>query len=135
MRIYRPSILIVCLAWIGYTQAQTLTVRREGATLHVAAPQLHLLEGKSLEQLHDGSTVSCVFALSLTPDRSSQPTFRIQERFIFSFDLWEERFSVLKAAIPERSASHLTAAAAEAWCLENMPVPLPALSADKTFVI
>jgi hypothetical protein len=110
-------------------------VERRGTTLHVAAPHLHFLEGKPLEQLHNGASVTYVFSLTLTADRSSAPAFRLQERFIVSFDLWEEKFSVVQAGTPGRSGSHLTAAMAEAWCLDNLPVPMPALPAEKTFVI
>ena len=52
-----------------------------------------------------------------------------------SFDLWEERFSVVQTGSSSRSASHLTASAAQAWCLENLRFPLPSLPPGKTFVI
>jgi hypothetical protein len=116
-------------------QSQALAVERRGNYLHVAVPQLHLLEGKPLERLHNGASVTYVFSLTLTADRSSAATFRLQERFIVSFDLWEEKFSVVQAGSSGRSGSHLTADLAEAWCLDNLPVPVAALPAEKTFVI
>jgi hypothetical protein len=127
--------LLICLAGIFTLRAQTpsLTVERRGNYLRVAAPQLHFLEGKPLEQLHNGASVTYVFELTLTSDQRS--VAHLQERFILSFDLWEERFSVVQAAPSGRSESHLTAAMAEAWCLNNLKVPLPALGPEKSFVL
>ena len=52
-----------------------------------------------------------------------------------SFDLWEEKFSVVKAGPGGRSASRLSAAMAEAWCLENLPLPVRVVPAQEPFVI
>jgi hypothetical protein len=46
---------------------------------------------------------------------------------VLSYDLWEERFAAAVAATPSQSISHLTAAAAEAWCVQQVTVPLAAL--------
>jgi hypothetical protein len=134
MRSYR-YVLLMCFAGIacGRVQAQSLplTVERLGNYLHVAAPQLHFLEGKPLEQLRNGASVTYVFALTLSAGGAS--AFRLQERFILSYDLWEEKYSVVQAGPSGRSASHLTAAAVETWCLDNLLMPLPALSPEKPF--
>jgi len=108
-------------------------VERQGDQLRMSAPQLHFLEGKPLEQLHNGAAVTYVFSIALTADRGA-PAFHLQVRFIVSYDLWEERFSIVQAGPPGRTGSHLTPAMAEAWCLESMPVPVPALPAGKTFI-
>jgi len=118
-----------------HAQSQPLAVERQGDRLVISAPQLHFLAGKPLEQLHDGASVTYVIALTLTADQSRVPVLRIQRRFIVSFDLWEEQFSVVDADPPGSSASHVSARKAEAWCLENMVVPLQALPAEKSFVI
>jgi hypothetical protein len=116
-------------------QNQPLAVERHGDHLQVAAPQLHFLEGKPVEQLHNGASVTYVFALTLTAGQSNKALWHVETRFVVSFDLWEERFSVVQTTPPGRSGSNLTAAAAEAWCLDNMPVPLPTLAPEKTFMI
>lgn len=116
-------------------QNQSLAVERHGDHLQVTAPQLHFLEGKPLEQLHNGASVTYVFALTLTAGQSSKAIYHLEERFVVSFDLWEEKFSVVQTVPSGRSGSHLTAAAAEAWCPDNMPVPLPTLAPEKTFVV
>lgn len=116
-------------------QSQPLAVERQDDHLVVSAPELHFLAGKPLEQLHDGASVTYVLALTFTAEPGHAPILRMQRRFIVSFDLWEEQFSVVEADPPGSSASHLSARKTEAWCLENMAVPLRALPAEKTFVI
>jgi hypothetical protein len=55
--------------------------------------------------------------------------------FVVSFDLWEERFAVTRMGQPARTASHLTSAAAEAWCIDNVTVPFSALGAERPAVV
>jgi hypothetical protein len=139
MRTDRYAILLICISGIAWfhllAQAPSLVVERQGEYLHVAAPRLHFLEGKPLEQLHNGASVTFEFVLTLQAEQGSRPVTRLLERFVISFDLWEEKFSVVQEGAAGRSGSHLTAAQAEAWCLETMPVPLPVLPAGKTFVL
>jgi hypothetical protein len=56
-------------------------------------------------------------------------------RFAVSFDIWEEKFAVTRLGNPRRSTSHLAAAEAEAWCLENMVLTAAGLSPDTAFWI
>jgi hypothetical protein len=42
---------------------------------------------------------------------------------------------VVRNGTPSASISHLTAATAETWCVDNIPVPLPALPPEKSFVV
>jgi len=137
MRAYRHFLTLILIAGIVCSSLQCqpgpLTVERQGKFLLVAAPHLHFLEGKPLEQLHNGAVVTYVFSLALTPDHGT--SFRVEERFAVSYDLWEERYSVVQAGPAGRTGLHLTKAAAEAWCLENLQIPVPELQAGKSFVI
>jgi hypothetical protein len=54
-------------------------------------------------------------------------------RFAVSFDLWEERFAVTRLGALRKNASHLSAAEAEAWCLDNLVLPSTGLSPDSVF--
>ena len=139
MRTERYAILLICISGIAWfqllAQPPPLVVERQGNYLHVVAPRMHFLEGRPLEQLHNGASVTFEFVLTLQADQRSRPVIRLQERFVISFDLWEEKFSIVQTGAAGRSGSHLTAAQAEAWCLETMPVPLPALPAEKSFVL
>jgi len=135
MSSYRYFILMIYVAGIicprVQAQSQSLIVERHGSHLRVAALQLHFLEGKPLEQLHNGASVIYAFELTLTADQKSTPVTCLHERFILSFDLWEEKFSVVQAGPSGRSGSHLTAAMAETWCLDNLLMPIPALTPEK----
>ncbi len=68
-------------------------------------------------------------------ERGDQRGPRVSRRIVFSYDLWEERFSVVQVDEPRTSASHLTAAAAEAWCLDLLSLPVGRAPTDKTFVV
>jgi hypothetical protein len=52
---------------------------------------------------------------------------RAQQSFNLSFDLWEQRYAVTRVGPMARSISHLTARAAEDWCLDNVSVPIASL--------
>ncbi len=133
----RYCILLTCFLGLASlpvsAQTPSLSVERRGNQLHLVAPQFHFLVGKPLERLNNGASVTYVLMAALTA--GSTTSARQQERFILSYDLWEEKFSVVQAGPSGRSASHLTAAAAEAWCLDSLHLPLPVLSPDKSFVV
>ncbi len=113
--------------------AERLNVTWDGDDLHVAAPQLHFLAGKPLDRLKDGAAVVFLTQLTLTTDNFATSLRRTPERFVFSYDLWEERFSVTKLGPGQRTAAHLSAAAAEAWCLDNVAVSASSLPPDRPF--
>jgi len=101
--------------------AQELQSHWDGDRLHVSAPSLHFLTGKALDRLHNGAAVAFDVELSINSDGNLLS--RAQERFVISYDLWEERFSVTRLArdgIARLSVSHLTQEAAEVWCLDNV---------------
>jgi hypothetical protein len=112
--------------------ASALTVSFDGDNLHVAAPQLHFLTGKPLSRLMDGSSV--VFFSQLTIFRDDRGTVyrRAPERLTVSYDVWEEKFKVVMAIYP-RTASRLSMAAAETWCLENLAISALGLEPDRPF--
>ncbi len=102
--------------------AEGLEVRLVNGRIRIAAPRLHFVEGKPLERLHNGAPVPFAMQLSLSTDRFATTIGRDIERFILSYDLWEERISVAKLGHPRQSISGLTAAAAETWCVDKMAV-------------
>src|SRR5579862_5105858 len=113
--------------------AERLNVAWDGDDLHVAAPQLHFLAGKPLDRLKDGAAVVFLTQLTLTTDNFATSLRRAPERFVFSYDLWEEKFSVTKLGAGQRTISHLSAAAAEAWCLDNVAISSTGLPPDRPF--
>jgi hypothetical protein len=85
---------------------------------------LHFLTGKPLERLKYGDVVAYVAQLELL-DESRTAVLRPQKgRFVVSYALWEEKFSVTQLGstpgLAARKAEGLTAAAAETWCFDNL---------------
>jgi hypothetical protein len=107
--------------------AQTLTVRAVSDTLHVRASGLGFIAGPVLDRLQDGRSVRVDVALTVLEKPNGATIATAQQSFNLSFDLWEQRYAVTRIGPMPRSISHLTARAAEDWCLDNVTVPLASL--------
>jgi hypothetical protein len=132
------ALTCLCLAVVCphlLSQPAPLAVERQGDHLRLSAPRLHFIDGAPLAELRDGRSVTYVFSVTLEAERAYGAPVRVEERVVVSYDLWEERFSVVRTDPPGRAASRLTAAAAETWCLDNLPVPVSAAPAGNTFVV
>jgi len=116
-------------------QPTPLTVERDGEKLRLRAPQLDFLTGAPLARLRDGRSVTYVFSASIQIHRGGPRVHGLTRELIFSYDLWEERFSVVQRDDPKVAASHLTTAAAEAWSVDLLALPARAAPADKAFVV
>jgi len=123
---------LIAGAW-AWAAAGELVVKLSEERLRISAPGLHFLSGKPLERLKSGASVEYEFQLTLWVTGRSAPRERRSERHVVSYDLWEEKFSVTARRQPRKPASHLTAAAAEAWCLEDLSLPASAAPADRAF--
>lgn len=86
------------------------------------------MAGDVLARLKDGRSVRVDLEVSVLPAPAATPAASTRQAFVLSYDLWEEKFAVVRAGTPARSASNLTSADAEAWCLEQLAVPLAALA-------
>jgi hypothetical protein len=128
---------LVALAVFVHLSAQPapLTVERDGERLRLHAPRLDFLAGPPLARLHDGRSVTYVFSASIQIHRGGPRVHGLTREVIFSYDLWEERFAVVQRDDPKVAASHLTTAAAEAWCIDLLALPARAAPADKAFVV
>src|SRR5256885_1844827 len=102
--------------------AEDLILNWRDNRLQFAAPRMHFLVGKPLELLHNAGQVNFDFQITLWSGNRTHVHQRIADRFLVSYDLWEERFKVAKTQAPRRTAEHLTAPAAEAWCLDQMTI-------------
>ena len=107
--------------------AQSVTVARAGNALVVRAPGLGFIKGQPLGWLKDGRSVRVDLELDVLPGPGGTPAAQGRQTFVLSYDLWEERFAVTMAGSPPRANAYLTAAAAEAWCFEQLAIPLSAL--------
>lgn len=139
MKCYQYRILLIAVVLIlganVPAKSQSLTAEHQGDHLKVRAPQMRFIEGEALQKLHNGSTVAYVLSMAIATGQDAKPTFLLEKRFLVSYDLWEEKYSVVQAGSGGRAASRLTAAMAEAWCLEKMPLPLQAVPEQQSFMI
>ena len=108
---------------------QSVTVHVVGDALHVRAPgsSFGFIEGAALEHLRDGRALRVDLELAVLRELGAEAVTERRQSFNLSYDLWEERFAVSLIGGPRRSISHLTARDAEAWCLEQLTVPVAAL--------
>jgi hypothetical protein len=120
-------------ALVSIATAQSITARIDGQQLHVMVPRIHFLTGEALQRLHDGATVNYEFQLTARPDRAGKLLGRAVEHFSVSYDLWEEKFAVTKLGGSPKTVSHLSAAAAEGWCIDNTLMPIGVLPPDGSF--
>ena len=123
------SLLALCV-W-----AQELLLKSSGGQVHVTAPQFHFLDGKPLERIRNGNAAAFDFQLSALGESKSAVLRRSFERFVISYDLWEEKFSVARMRSKQSSASNLSASGAEAWCIENISLPVSGLPQDAPIYI
>ena len=118
--------------------APVLKLRLEGDELRVAAPHFKFLTGKPLERLQDGASVAFLAQFSLAAGSNAIAMRRAVDRFVVSYDLWEEKFSITRTGQnrnDQRTVSHLTMAAAEAWCLNNLVLNAEGLAHDRQFFV
>jgi hypothetical protein len=120
-------VLALVLFTVPHLDAQTLTVRTVSDALHVRASGLGFITGPVLDELQDGRSIRVDFELVVLEKPNGAIVSRTQQSFNLSFDLWEQRFAVTRLGPMPRSISHLTARAAEDWCLDNVTVPLASL--------
>jgi hypothetical protein len=123
------AILAVLLWPAVRLSAQALTVDTVGEALRIRAPGFSFMQGDPLTRLRDGRSVRVELAALVLPGPGRPPAAAARRVFALSYDLWEERFAVTALDARSQSVSHLALAAAEAWCVEQLTIPLSALGA------
>jgi len=131
---------LVALALIAspgvHPSAQSLTISTSAGTLRAKAPGFRFIQGEPLSRLRDGRSVRFDFELAVLARPGTSTIAQARHSFILSYDLWEERFAVTRIGNPgtttipattSRSISHLTSIDAEAWCLDQLTIPVGAL--------
>lgn len=120
-------VALACLGLPGLLAAQSLTVRASGDMLQVRGSGLRLIESAVAAHLKDGRSVRVDFEMTILDKAQGAAVTQNRQSFVLSFDLWEQRYAVTRTGAAPRSISHLTARDAEAWCVENLSIPLTAL--------
>ena len=109
--------------------AQTVTVDTVGDALKIRAPGFSFLKGDPLARLKEGRSVRVELAAMVLPAPGKSAAATTRRTFALSYDLWEDRFAVTTVDARSQPVSHLTMAAAEAWCVEQLAIPVSALGA------
>ena len=110
--------------------AQGLSVSRSGDALTIRAPRVGFLTGEALARLKDGRSVPVELSAMALAAPASAPVATARQVFVLSYDLWEERFAVARSGSRSTAISHLTPAAAESWCVEQLAIPIASLGAN-----
>ena len=130
------AVAAVCAFAVTPSPPQLL-VHLDGDYLHIELPHLDFLSGKPMDRLKDGASVAFIGQLTVTTAPNSfSPVTRSIARFALSYDIWEQRFSVTKIGEkPEarRAVAHLSAQAAQNWCVDNLAIDRSQLPADREF--
>ena len=115
-----------------------LGVRLDGDFLRIAPLRLNFLSGKPLERLKEGASIAFLGQVSVTTTDAANANIvsRSVARFALSYDIWEEKFSVTRiGADSRRTVSQLSAAATEAWCIENLGIDKNQIPANQPFFV
>lgn len=107
--------------------AQTVTTGQTKDAVTVHAPGIGFVKGEPLALLKDGHEVRVDLDLAVLPGPGGTPAAHGRQTFVLSYDLWEEKFAVSMTGPQPRAVTYLTAAAAEAWCVEQVTVPFSAI--------
>ncbi len=118
---------MVCASVIAI-HAQSVTINRTADAVGVRAPGFTFIKGEPLARLKDGRTVRVDLAVIVLAKAGGPGIAETRQPCLLSYDLWEERFAATLPGTRPRSAAYLTAAAAEAWCLDQVTVPVVALT-------
>ena len=104
--------------------AEDLLLHRHEDQLRFIAPKIHFVAGRTIDRLKEGNAVPIDFHATIAVgSRQNIVEPRLVERFVISYDLWEERFKVVRLS-QRKSVSNLTAFQAEAWCFDNLGISL-----------
>jgi hypothetical protein len=92
---------------------------------------VHFLSGQPMARLRNAAEVPFVIQTTLWSGTKKNVFRQATDRFMVSFDLWDETYSVTALEKPLKRKSHLSAAAAEKWCLEQMTLDTTGLSGSE----
>ncbi|GAB4418591.1 MAG: hypothetical protein OHK0021_23720 [Bryobacter sp.] len=130
---FAKFLLLPCLALGALAAAGVLAPAYLDGALAPRLEGFRFLEGKQLERLRSGQSVAYDFSLQLT--EGPRLVQRSLERFVISYDLWEENFAVVQlntaAPNPRAAVAHLKLEAVGEWCLQRLRVPIDATNRQR----
>ncbi len=120
---YRRAVFLSAmpvLALVPALYADSLAAKWRGDQLFVSAAGLDLVREPLFGRLMNGGTVAYDFHVALWVGNKNTVRRRAFERFVVSYDLWEEKFAVTGLRNPRIAARNLKAREVGAWCLEHV---------------
>jgi hypothetical protein len=112
------------LAFVGgiafAMMAEELRLNWRNNRLELSAPHVHFLGGRPLELLKNAASVPFNFNVTLWSGNKSHLYAQRYDQFVISYDLWDEKFKVVKTQSPVAKIERLTQSAAESWCFDQM---------------
>lgn len=99
--------------------SEDLILQHRNHRLEFSAPRTDFFAGQPLTRLHNAAEVSFLIKTTLFSGTKDHVFTSAVDKFVVSFDLWEEKFSVVDRSA-QKSVKNLTAKAAQAWCLSQM---------------
>jgi len=130
------AILLLLLAFTpGMLKAESLKAQLIGEQIQFIAPEFHFLSEESTQRLHDGATVIYAFRVNVSTTKNGDAMLALTYHCVFSYDILEEKYRVVRQEPGFRSASHLTEPAARELCIRSLEVPAARLQATSAFWI
>lgn len=108
-----------------------LTVHLRNGEISVSTARLEVIGDSVLTRLKSGSSVAFDFHLALWSGTRSNLRRRAFERFVVSYDLWEEKYAVTGLRKPKLSATRLSPEAVGPWCVRQIKLANVDLAPDE----
>jgi hypothetical protein len=89
---------------------------------------VHFLNEPTLARLRNAAEVPFDIQTKLWSGNHNNLVRQAEYRFVVSFDLWQQDYAVVALQTPRKTKAHLTAAAAEKWCMDQMSLDTRGLS-------
>ena len=113
--------------------AEELILRAHDSRLEFA-PQVPFLSAPPLlTRLHNAEEVPFDMKATVWTGNRTHLFAHNEERFVVSFDIWEETFAATRMKEPQKQVKHMNAKALEAWCMSQMSLDLAGLGGSEPF--
>ena len=134
----RALLCALFLVKLPTVAAQSLVPGLIDGQILATALNSKFLEGKALDRLRNGQSVAFDFHLQLLD--GPKTIARSLERFVLSYDLWEESYSAVQLAqsaprTPIYSTARLKADAVATWCLGRMKIKAPPVDRQRPLTL
>jgi hypothetical protein len=109
--------------------AENLILKAHDNRIEFSTPY-PFLSGQPLlmARLKNAVEVPILIQTTLFSPTQTQIVRHAEDRFVVSFDLWQESYSVVQLREPRKRAAHLTAKGVENWCMSQMSLDASGLS-------